>query len=894
MCGVFAQPRRGAGAISLTSQSDQWAARANWVQPYRTRLRLLRDASRLRRSGLFNVAWYLERYPDVRAGRIDPVLHYLRHGVVERRDPGPQFSTRAYLEAYPDVERAGLNPLLHYIGHGRAEQRQAFPVSLTPEPAVGGLARPRANKAWRRIRRTLLRPRHAFRQPADGDTTDQLILHSKLAMAPTGWAVVHVPPVAPDTRLTLRITATTGVREIPLPPASVHRHASLVRLPDAVSEIVLRRHVVTPPGTAGAASAEIALREVVLHEISHVEAMLRAVAGGGLGHSLPSLRQIAGVVRRQGLRASLRRALTGLAARHMPVSVTSYQDWIDLYDRPTSDQLAGLRARGAALPMQPTFSVLVPVYNTPAHWLTEMIESVRSQTYQNWELCIADDCSPAIHVRPLLERAAAADSRIKLCMRPVNGQISAATNSALELATGSHVALLDHDDLLAPHALLMMAEAINAHPDADLLYSDEDKLDARGQRYDPYFKPDFNPELLQAQNFINHLAVCRTQMLRELGGFRGAFDGSQDYDVMLRLTAATRHPVVHVPHVLYHWRLYPGGETFSATQIERATTAAREAIRLQAASLGENVTVVAGLGHYHRVLYPPPARWPSVTAIVPTRDHLDVLRVCIDGLLKGTDYPALDVMIVDNDSCAPDTLAYLEEVQQRGVTVLHCPGPFNYSEINNTAASIARGEILLLINSDISMIDQDWLREMVTLMLRPQVGAVGAKLLYPDGTVQHAGVVLGTGGVAGHIHLGAGTDEGGYFARLRMVQEVSCCTAACLTVWADAFAEIGGLDANNLKVAFNDVDLCIRLRASGRRILWTPYATLTHWESKSRGSDQVPGRVERFNAEVDYMKSRWGRTLTSDPFFNPNLSLDHMFPTPSFPPRTPRPWDQAG
>lgn len=867
------------------------------MQPYRTRLRLLRDALRLRRSGLFDIAWYLERYPDVRAGRTNPVLHYLRHGAAERRDPGPRFSTRTYLEAYPDVERAGLNPLLHFIDHGRAEQRQAFPAS-SPAEQVAQADRRRAEWAWRHLRRTLLRPRHAFRHPADG--AGQMILHGQPGMAPTGWAVVHLPPTGPGTRLTLRVTASaTGVREIPLPPASAGRRGSLVRLPDAVTEIVLRSHAAAAPDTAGVASGDTrprdtGLREVVLREIGRAEAALRAVVHGDLGHSLPSLRQIAGAVRRQGLRASLRRALSSLAARHMPVGVTSYQEWIDLYDRPTSDQLAGLRARGAALPMQPTFSVLVPVYDTPARWLTEMIESVRSQTYQNWELCIADDCSPAGHVRPLLERAAAQDPRIKLCMRPVNGQISAATNSALELATGSHVALLDHDDMLAPYALLMMAEAINAHPDADLLYSDEDKLDARGQRYDPYFKPDFNPELLQAQNFINHLTVCRTQTLRELGGLRGAFDGSQDYDLVLRLTAATRHPVVHVPHVLYHWRLYPGGETFSTTQIERATAAAREAIRLQAASLGEDVAVVAGIGHYHRVLYPPPARWPSVTAIVPTRDHLDVLRVCIDGLLDGTDYPALDVVIADNDSVEPDTLAYFKAIQQRGVTVLPCPGPFNYSKINNTAAGIARGEILLLINSDISMIDAGWLREMVTLMLRPRVGAVGAKLLYPDGTVQHAGVVLGTGGVAGHIHLGAGADEGGYFARLRMAQEVSCCTAACLTVWADAFAEIGGLDAKNLAIAFNDVDLCIRLRASGRRILWTPYATLTHWESRSRGSDQVPGRVERFNAESAYMKARWGRTLTSDPFFNPNLSLDHMFPTLGFPPRAPRPWDQTG
>ena len=571
-----------------------------------------------------------------------------------------------------------------------------------------------------------------------------------------------------------------------------------------------------------------------------------------------------------------------------------YADWIARYDAITPRRAAKLRASLANLENPPRFSVLVPVYNTDERHLRAMIESVRGQIYPHWELCIADDASSTPHVRATLQASASTDSRIRVAFRPRNGNISAASNTALELATGAFCALLDHDDLLAPHALLMMARAIGEHPRADLLYSDEDKLDRHGRRNDPYFKPDFNPELLLGQNVISHLGVYRTSMLRRLGGFRGAFDGSQDYDLALRAAAATSGPIVHVPHVLYHWRLFRGAGTFSSTQRDKAVQAARRAISERLAEQGEVVEVVAGVASYHRVLRPPPPTWPRVSAIIPTRDHVGRLRACIDGLRHGTDYPDLEVIVVDNDSVEPATLEYLAALVGSGVRVLRHPGAFNHPAMNNAAARAASGAVLLFLNNDISMIAPGWLKELVTHAIRPGIGAVGARLLFSDGTVQHAGIVLGLGGIAGRVHAGAPPRSPGYFGRLGLTQEVSSVSGACMAVPTGVFAAVGGFDAENLPVALSDVDLCLRIRAAGQRIIWTPYAELYHWHSKSRRHDLDPAQLNRYRSEAGYLLRRWPDHLANDPFFSPNLSLTSLEPVPAFPPRVARAWDAAG
>ena len=568
----------------------------------------------------------------------------------------------------------------------------------------------------------------------------------------------------------------------------------------------------------------------------------------------------------------------------------SYEHWVRDYDTLDDGDRAAIGVHIKEMKRRPLISVVMPVFNTTDRYLREAIESVLDQLYPHWELCIADDASTMPNVGQALRDYERRDPRIKVAYRAENGHISAASNSALELVGGEFVALLDHDDLLAPHALYMIADAINKCPDADLFYSDEDKINDAGRRSQPYFKTDWNQELLYSQNFVSHLGVYRTSLVRQLGGFRIGLDGSQDYDLALRVTAHTRGPVVHIPHILYHWRLFPSAATFSSLQPDKAATAARRAITEQLASLGETAVVIQSVRGYHRAIRQEPDRWPPVSVIVPTRDHADVLVSCIEGLLEKTDYPNLEIIIADNDSHESETKAVLSNAARHGVKILPSPGPFNFSRINNAAAREATGDILLFLNNDISMIDRSWLKEMIIYAMRSDVGAVGARLLYPDGTVQHAGVILGLGGIAGHIHRGASSSDLGYFARLKVAQDISCVTAACMAIRKAVFEEIGGFDEKNLPIAFNDVDLCIRLRIAGYRIIYTPHAELYHLESKSRGSDLVASQLERFRQETGYMARRWREQLASDPFFNPNLSLENSSPAPAFPPRVGKVW----
>lgn len=594
------------------------------------------------------------------------------------------------------------------------------------------------------------------------------------------------------------------------------------------------------------------------------------------------LRAIAG----PRLLAVLRRA----ASRHVNQIAQHYSQWVEDFDTLSTVDREEIVAHIAGFQTTPLISVIVPVYETPEPILRATIDSLIAQIYPHWELCIADDASKAPHIRKVLEAYSRQDSRIKCAYRPTNGHISAASNSALALATGAYVALLDHDDVLSEHALYMIAEAIQRHPNAEVFYSDEDKLDANGKRSDPHFKPDWSPELFHGQNYLNHLTAYKLSAVEQAGGFREGFEGSQDYDLALRVISATQAPVVHIPYVLYHWRIFEGAGTMSSTNLRKASAAARQALIEYFSGLGTAVTVKDVMGSFHRVVRPDPQPWPRVSVIVPTRDYLDVLRVAIDGLENHTDYPDLEIIIADNESIQPETLTYLSAVQAQGIRVIACRGAFNYSDINNKAAALSTGELVLLMNNDISMIDAGWLKEMVRYFSDPEVGIVGPKLLYPDGTLQHAGVVLGIGGVAGHRYARAAGDENGTFCRLALAQDVGAVTGACLLIRRELFDKVGGLDADNLAVAFNDIDLCMRVRAAGYRIIWTPFAVLTHHESKSRGLDVGGEKQKRFRLESQFMRRKWGNRLLSDPFYNPNLSLNSITPSLARPPRLRKPW----
>ncbi|GAB4181781.1 MAG: hypothetical protein OHK0024_20890 [Thalassobaculales bacterium] len=669
-----------------------------------------------------------------------------------------------------------------------------------------------------------------------------------------------------------------------LPHPVEGRVRRLVRLPDRVDG--LRFDPMTVPGTFRL--ADFAVREISTPAlVARLAWQELAPVARRPGRVMHKLRRAVEVLRRGGLRG-----LFGHLLYRELAAQSNYQLWVDSYDRVTPLDRQQMAARLALLP-QPRLSVLMPVYNAPEAYLRAAIASVRDQVYQNWELCIADDASTAPHVRAVLAECAAADPRIKVVHRPVNGHISEASNSALALATGEFVALMDHDDAIPPHALYLVVEELAAHPDADLIYSDEDKIDAAGRRFDAHFKTDWNPDLFHSQNYISHLGVYRRALVEAVGGFRKGFEGSQDYDLTLRVVERSAPARIrHIPHVLYHWRAISGSTALAEGEKDYAHDAAMRALSEHFQRQGIAAEVRPGKHpHHNRVVYPLPERLPRVSVIVPTRDRVELLKLSCEGVLRGTDYPEIELLVIDNGSTEPATLAYFEALRRDSrVRVIRDERPFNFSALNNLGAREATGELLLLLNNDIEPIGRDWLSEMVRHALRPEIGIVGAKLYYPDDTIQHAGVVLGPGGVAGHFEKRLPKTAPGYFRRADLVQNFSAVTAACLMLRKAVFEEVGGLDEVNLAVAFNDVDFCLRVGRAGYRVLWTPYAELYHHESASRGSDEAPERAARFQREVLYMKATYGDLLLNDPFLNLNISLLYEQVLLAYPPRMRKLW----
>lgn len=603
-------------------------------------------------------------------------------------------------------------------------------------------------------------------------------------------------------------------------------------------------------------------------------------AAGGL---LSMVRKVAQILRREGM-LGLRRRL----ATYMGLSSWDYSEWIRRYDTLSDETRAKMRQITEDFDHKPLISVIMPCYNPKQEWLKEAIESVRRQIYPHWELCIADDASTDPAIRPLLEDYSRRDVRIKVVFREANGHISAASNSALTLATGEYVALLDHDDLLAEQALFWVAEAINRHPDAGLIYSDEDKVNESGLRFDPYFKCDWNYDLFLSQNMICHLGVYKAGLLRRIGGFREGLEGSQDYDLALRcIEQLDASQIVHIPRVLYHWRMHQASAAMSMQAKPWAYGAAERALNDHMARKGvaARAEQIPGSSFY-RVHYSLPEQLPLVTLIIPTRNSPRLIRQCVTSTLEKTDYPNYEILIVDNGSDDPQTLAYFDtRGSDQRLRILRDDRPFNYSALNNRAVQTARGELVGLINNDVEVISGEWLTEMVSIALQPGVGAVGARLWYPDNTLQHGGVVLGLGGVAGHSHKHLPKGHPGYFGRAMLQQSFSAVTAACLVVRRSIFLEVGGLEEENLKIAFGDVDFCLRVRQAGYRNVWTPYAEAYHHESATRGYEDTPEKQARFAGEARYMQDRWGSLLTNDPAYSPNLTLEREDFSYAWPPR---------
>jgi O-antigen biosynthesis protein len=523
------------------------------------------------------------------------------------------------------------------------------------------------------------------------------------------------------------------------------------------------------------------------------------------------------------------------------------------------------------------FSILVPLYNTPERFLREMIQSVQLQTYSNWELCLADG-SDGEHpeVERICKEYANKDKRICYQKLEENLGISGNTNACLAMATGDYIGLFDHDDLLHPSALYEDMKAI-CEQDADFLYTDENTFhDVPSDAYCPNYKPDFAPDTLRSYNYICHFTVFARSLLEQVGQFRPECDGSQDYDLILRLTEQAQH-IVHIPNVLYFWRASAastasdiGAKPYIMDSAQKALTDHLERTGLKGRV--ENARIPST----YRIRYEITGK-PMVSILIPSCDHTDVLKRCVDSIIKRSTWKNYEIVIVENNSKLPATFEYYRSLEQydnvQVVTVTPPNGEFNYSFINNEGAKAIHGDYLLLLNNDIEVISPGWIEEMLMFAQRPDVGAVGAMLYYPSNKVQHGGVVLGIGGVAGHAHKYFPRGDYGYMSRLCIAQNYSACTAACLMVRRNVWDEVKGLD-ETFKVAFNDVDFCLRIRKAGYLIVWTPYAELYHYESESRGTEDTPEKVKRFNGEMMRFQARWGDVLKKgDPYYNPNLSL---------------------
>lgn len=530
------------------------------------------------------------------------------------------------------------------------------------------------------------------------------------------------------------------------------------------------------------------------------------------------------------------------------------------------------------------FSIIVPLYNTPVKFLNEMIGSVQAQTYGNWELCLADGSdSKHSDVEAAVRKLAEKDSRIKYKKLEKNLGISGNTNACLDMAEGDYIGLFDHDDLLHPAALFEVMKAI-CEKNADYVYTDEMifKSPKITNIVHLHYKSDYGPDTLRGINYICHFSVFSRELLEKTDRFRPEYDGSQDHDLMLRLTSLAKN-VVHIPKILYFWRSHPASVASDIGAKTYAIEAGRNAVRDHIASLGmkAEVTSTDFCPTAYRIKYEIQS-YDKVSIIIPNKNHLDDLTCCINSILSKSTYPNYEIVIVDNGSDDEELFRYYDELKKdERFVICYLDIPFNYSTLNNFAAKWASGKYYILLNNDIEIITPEWIEEMLMYVQRDDVGICGAKLYYPDDTIQHAGVIIGMGGVAGHCFGSMPRNSSGYMDRLVYSQELSAVTAACLMIKASVFREVGGLDEENFRIAFNDVDLCLKVRQAGYLVVWTPYAEAYHYESKSRGYEDTPEKQIRFKGEIEHFQAKWKDILQSgDPYYNPNLTLERGDFTP--------------
>ena len=847
---------------SLRSLSDGWRGRAvpkieagYWLSlPCKPR----RGAPAW--ADFFEAEWYAERYDDVSASGLAPIQHFLRQGAAEFRDPNPAFDTDWYFRAYPDIAGAGVVPIEHFVLWGAAEGRlpfRGFDLYLRD----AGIAHGSTLEAYRQYLKQ--QSRLGIPRPIRG------------ADAETRWTAQEQVPALFDSNYYAE--RYSDVAEAAVDPYwhFVHYGWREGRNPNKFFDLswYLGRNT--------------DVQEAGIDPLKHyIEYGWKEGRDPGPKFSVNGYLDRYRDIRDAGSEPLEHYIRYGEVEGRL---IGAYGHWIANYDTLDDQIRTSMLKRVARLALQPSLSILMPVYNTDLRWLREAIESVRAQLYPHWELCISDDASTLPGAKELLREYADKDERIRVVFRDTNGHISANSNSALSVATGEFIALMDSDDLIPEGALYWVAEEINAHPNVDLIFSDEDKIDIEGRRYDPYFKPDWNQALMLSQNVFCHLGVYRHSLVKRVGGFRPGFEGSQDHDLVLRCADATEAiKIRHIPHILYHWRAIPESTALNSEAKPYAWNAGARAIEEHLARNGIKGQVTRTRKNYYQVRYDPPVECPKVSIIMPSICRLELFRPCLSELLARTTYPDFEVLLTVNEISFQneEQAACLKEFAKdpRVRVLVYKDREFNYSWVNNWAAQQASGSVLCLMNDDIKIITTDWLEKLVARLQLNRVGMVGVKLYYPDETIQHAGVILGIGGVAAHVFRGMPRGHDGYFGRACLEQDLCCVTAACVAVRREVFEELNGFD-ERFAIAFNDVDFCIRLREKGWRIIWTPEVEHYHLESPF-GRHDGGERAPVFQKGFRMMRNQWGAILNSDPFYNPNLSLhDDKMVDLAFPPR---------
>lgn len=589
--------------------------------------------------------------------------------------------------------------------------------------------------------------------------------------------------------------------------------------------------------------------------------------GNGVHDGVSILKKAASYYERHGMEATMLRIRSKLFKNEE----IPYDYWRKRHTV-TEEELE--RQRQTEFSYQPKFSIVIPLYRTKKAYLKEMIESIQGQTYGNWELCLADGSGEGYLLESTVSEYGEKDERIRYRILKDNLGISENTNAAIRMTQGDYLVLADHDDLLSPDALYECVKVLNEDPKIEVLYSDEDKIDMDGKKYfEPHFKSDLNIDLLCSMNYICHLFVVKKSLTEQCGLLRSEFDGAQDHDFIFRCVEKAEK-VRHIPKILYHWRCHLDSTASNPESKLYAFEAGRRAVEEHYRRMG--IPAIAEHSSSYGI-FRTRYRWeeqPLVSIIIPNKDHIEDLKKCMDSILHQSSYRNFEFIIVENNSTEESTFSYYKQIESEQVHIVCYDGEFNFSKINNFGAGYAKGEYLLLLNNDTEMIGEHCLEELLYPCMREDVGIVGARLYYEDDTVQHGGVIIGFGGMAGHAFIGQSRYDAGYFSRSICTQDLSAVTAACLMTKKSVFEAVGGL-TEDLVVALNDIDYCLKVRELGKLVIYNPYAELYHYESKSRGLEDTPEKVERFHREVALFNSRWDELLKNgDPYYNRNLTLN--------------------